>query len=273
MVAYYQKYIILFSLISLGIVFVFLNHVNVHAQTVLPGVDDEQSGQEPKQENKASLTYKAETIYDTGAVKADSDISNLVILMPEKKLINESFLPKDSTIVEGTTVFWYNGQKGTTHGIEVKDKDGETILTNSSIPFMNATKYQFDDAGKYSFSILNDSGVGSKGTITVIKNADSVDNLSTNATTPTLGMLVAPAGEEDFWKKHLHSLGFNLVDSYKFKYSGTNGETSVDEGQASDDSKGKDHILYVYTQKLDKDSTVVYRVGTKIKAVEDQLAD
>lgn len=84
MVAYYHKYIILFSLISLGIAFVSLNHVNVHAQTVLPGVDDEQSGQEPNQETKSSLTYKAKTIYDTGAVKADSDISNLVILMPEK---------------------------------------------------------------------------------------------------------------------------------------------------------------------------------------------
>lgn len=273
MVASYQKYVMLLGLISIGIAFVSLNHVNLHAQTVLPGVDEEQSEQQPEQQTKTSLTYKAKDVYDTGSVKADSDVSNLVILMPEKKLINEAFLPKDSTIVEGTTVFWYNGQKETTQGIEVKDKDGKTIFTNSSIPFMNATKFQFDDKGEYSFSVLNDLGSSSKGSITVIKNANSVDNLSTNATTPTLGMLVTPAGDEDFWKKHLHSLGFNLVDSYKFKYSGTNGGTSVDEKEDSDDSKGKEHILYVYTQKLDKPSTVVYRVGTKIKAVEEKLSD
>ena len=51
-------------------------------------------------------------------------------------------------------------------------------------------------------------------------------------------------------------IGFDFVDNYEF----VNGEVTT-SGQSNDVEK---NILYLYTQKLAKDSTVVYRSVRKL---------
>lgn len=209
--------------------------------------------------------YSAKQIFDSRSMTTDADVTNLVVLIPEKGLINSAFLPKDATIVEGTKVIWINGEKDTTPGIEVRDEKGKSLYSNSTIQFTNATSFTFDQKGTYTY--INPSSPTDTGTIKVITKGKSVDNPSTNATTPTVGLFVAPKADREFWQKHLNSLGFNVADSYTFKNKNVNTSTG------SETNDGDERILYVYTQKLDKDSSVIYRMATKINIAEKELND
>ena len=57
----------------------------------------------------AGIRYSAADIAQTNSMKADSDVHNLVILIPDTRLVTQGFLPLDATIVEGTKVIWSNG--------------------------------------------------------------------------------------------------------------------------------------------------------------------
>jgi hypothetical protein len=48
--------------------------------------------------------------------------------------------------------------------------------------------------------------------------------------------------------------------------------TGLDEEDAQEDTGDDSRTFYVYTQKLDKYGTVVYRVDTKIDALQEQIA-
>lgn len=97
----------------------------------------------------------------------------------------------------------------------------------------------------------------------MIGQDEAQDILETNSTTPTVGVFAATAEEDDYFQEHLNKLGFNIKSSYEFEEE----NKRIEEGGAN-----KERIFYVYTQARDKYGTVVYRVDTKVNALETHLA-
>lgn len=85
----------------------------------------------------------ATDIAQTNSLNLDSDVKNLVILIPDKRLITQDFLPLDATIVEGTKVIWVNGDKDGSHGISLEDSEMQPVFSNGTIPYQNGTEYTF----------------------------------------------------------------------------------------------------------------------------------
>jgi plastocyanin len=197
--------------------------------------------------------FSAKDVADTNSLQTDADIKNLVILIPDKRLTDKSFLPQDATVVKGTKVIWVNGDINATHGIVVQDKDGTTVFSNDTVPYKNGTSFTFDIKGTYSYS--DSQAPAAKGTINVIDAKDAPDNLSTNATMPTAGVFLVPAKDKSYFDKHFTTLGFKVVDS-----TGT-----------KDASTGGDNELYVYIQKSGKYETIVQRTDVKINFLQSKL--
>jgi plastocyanin len=219
--------------------------------------------------------FDAQSVYTSNSIRTDADVTNLVILIPEQQTISRPFVPQDATIVEGTTVIWINGQKDMIHGIAVQNEEGEELFSNSSIPYRNGASFTFDEGGTYTYSDTQNPSV--QGTINVIGPEDSQDIVETNSTTKTVGAFVVPTEEDDWWQIHLNSLGFNIKSSYDIgqgEGTVTNNAavTGLGEEEAEEDTGNDSRTFYVYTQKLDKYGTVVYRVDTKIDALEEQIA-
>src|SRR5262245_30429564 len=125
---------------------------SVYAQVnVMPGSNEPTNTTPSGGGSAAGIRYNAAEIAQTHSKKADSDVHNLVILIPDTRLVTQGFLPLDATIVEGTKVIWSNGDnsaQGKTHGISlVQDSDNQVLLSNNTIPFGNASQYTFDTAG------------------------------------------------------------------------------------------------------------------------------
>jgi plastocyanin len=211
--------------------------------------------------------FSAQSIYTTNSIQTDPDVTNLVILIPDQTVINRPFMPQDATIVEGTTVIWVNGQMNTVHGIAVQDEGGEEIFSNATIPYKNGTSFTFEEDGTYSYS--DSQNPLAHGTINVIGQDETQDILETNSTTPTVGVFAAPAEEDDYFQKHLNTLGFTIKSSYEFKKEGMRGGGGDDEDDNDEDNN--ERIFYIYTQARDKYGTVVYRVDTKVNALETHL--
>lgn len=212
--------------------------------------------------------FNAQSIYTTNDIQTDPEVTNLVILIPDQTVINRPFIPQDATIVEGTTVIWINGQMNTVHGIAVQDEDGKEIFSNATIPYKNGTSFIFEEDGTYSYS--DSQNPLAHGTINVIGQNEAQDILETNSTTPTVGVFAAPAEEDDYFQKHLNTLGFNIKSSYEFEKDGMRGGGRDDEDDNDEDNN--ERIFYIYTQARDKYGTVVYRVDTKVNALETHLA-
>jgi plastocyanin len=203
-------------------------------------------------------SFSAADIAQTNSMILDSDVENLVILMPDKRLVNQGFLPVDATIVEGTNVFWSNADKLNPHGISlVQDSDNQTLLTNGSIPFKNSTSYSFDTQGTYTFSDpTNQDPAAPPGKINVIAPANAPDNLSTNSTQATAGLFVVQAEDKDYFDMHFNTLGYHIEDSYMIP-----------------GPDGNDIQVYVYTQKSGKDTTIMERTGLKTEFVDAQIVE
>ena len=103
----------------------------------------------------------------------------------------------------------------------------------------------------------------------MIGQDEAQDILETNSTTPTVGVFAAPAEEDDYFQKHLNTLGFTIKSSYEFEKGGMRGSGEDDEDDNDEDNN--ERIFYVYTQARDKYGTVVYRVDTKVNALETHL--
>lgn len=203
-------------------------------------------------------SFSAAEIAQTNSMILDSDVENLVILMPDKRLVNQGFLPVDATIVEGTNVFWSNADKLNPHGISlVQDSDNQVLLTNGSIPYKNSTSYSFDTQGTYTFSDpTNQDPAAPPGKINVIAPANAPDNLSTNSTQATAGLFVVQAEDKDYFDMHFNTLGYNVEDSYMIP-----------------GPDGNDIQVYVYTQKSGKDTTIMDRTGLKTEFVDAQIEE
>jgi plastocyanin len=202
--------------------------------------------------------FSAADIAQTNSMKLDSDVENLVILIPDKRLVNQGFLPLDATIVEGTKVFWSNADKLNPHGISlVQDSDNQVLLTNGSIPFENSTSYTFDTQGTYTFSDpTSQDPAAPPGKINVIAPANAPDNLSTNSTQATAGLFVVQAEDKDYFDMHFNTLGYHVEDSYMIP-----------------GPDGNDIQVYVYTQKSGKDTTIMERTGLKTSFVDAQIEE
>ena len=141
-----------------------------NAQNVFPGLGSEEeqqpSGGSSTTTPVASAQFSAENIYKTQTMQVDADIKNLVIFIPDQKLIDQGFLPKDVTIVKGTKVVWVNGQINTVHSVAVRDDKGKEIFTSPPIPYRNGTEFTFDDKGTYSYS--DSQNPSAQGSINVI---------------------------------------------------------------------------------------------------------
>jgi plastocyanin len=216
--------------------------------STIPGSGDVGSSSPPT----AGPRLSAADIAQTNTLKLDSDAKNLVILIPDKRLVTQSFLPLDATIVQGTNVIWSNGDKAD-HGITLQDSDMEVLLSNETIPYKNGTEYTFDTLGTYTFS--DPANPSAKpGTINVVAPTNAPDNLSTNSTQATAGLFVVKAADKAYFDKHFNTLGYHVEDSYMIPGTG-----------------GNDIQVYVYTQKSGKYPTIVDRTGVKSQFIDDKV--
>lgn len=211
----------------------------------------------------SDMQFTAESVFNTNSLIADKDATEVVVMIPNSKIIGQKFIPSNITIAPATTVIWINGQN-TTNGIALYNEKGKELLSNSSIPFANATSYEFTHKGTYKFTSTSDPTVS--GIINVVSAKTLPDIAQTNATTHTIGLFAAPASEKDYWNYHLNTIGFNVKSLYDYLLP--NVTTTIEE--ADEDEKG---TLYLFTQKLSKFSSVVDRVSVKLHNVEKQIAD
>ena len=243
---------------------------SAHAQVnVMPGTNEPANttssggggggpGTVPGTVPAAGIRWNAAEIAQTNSLKADSNVHNLVILIPDTRLVTQGFLPLDATIVEGTKVIWSNGDNSTggPHGISlVQDSDNEVLLSNTTIPFGNASQYTFDTPGTYTFSDPTNPAAP-KGKINVVSPANAPDNLSTNSTQATAGLFVVQADEKDYFDHHFNTLGYHIEDTYMIP-----------------GPDGNNIQVYVYTQKSGKDSTIIDRTGLKSKFASEHIGE
>jgi plastocyanin len=193
--------------------------------------------------------FNAKAISEQNSIQTDADVKNLVILVPNKKLVDQAFLPLEATVVQGTNVIWVNGDPAASHGVVVKGNTGQSVFSNQTIPYKNGTQFTFDTIGKYTFSDPT-SPASTTGTINVVSPQNAPDNGSTNSTMPTAGLFVVPAGDKAYFDKHFSTLGYHAADSNIIKQTGTN--------------QGNDIDLYVYIQKSGKYDTILHRTAVKL---------
>lgn len=206
----------------------------------------------------AGPRFNAGDISQTNSLNLDSDVKNLVILIPDKRLVTQNFLPLDATIVEGTKVIWANADEGAIHGISLQDNDMEVLLTNATIPYKNGTEYTFDTQGTFTFydPTNTDPTTNVTGTINVIAPANAPDNLSTNSTQATAGLFVVQAEDKAYFDQHFNILGYHVEDSHMIP-----------------GPEGNDIQVYVYTQKSGKYSTIVDMTAMKSDFVDAQIEE
>lgn len=207
--------------------------------------------------------FTAESIYNTNSLIADNDVTEVVVMIPDDKMIQKQFLPGKLTIAPETTVIWINGQNNP-NGITLYNSEGKELLTNSTIPFANATSYEFNKKGVYSFTSTTDPSVN--GTVTVVSPQSLMDITETNATTHTVGLFVAPTSEKEYWNYHLNTIGFNIKSIYDYPLATATTSSEIDEEEEGTGT------LYLYTQKLSKFSSVVDRVSKKLHSAGVQIA-
>ena len=224
----------------------------------------------------------AEAIYESNSITTDSDVENLVIVIPDSTLsqygaspssaLFQGFLPANTTIVRGTNVTWINGDVNVTHGITVTDPDDEVILEESSIPYQNGTSFQFNKERQRPYT-FTDPATGKTGTITVVGSSEE-DDPNTNATKATVGLIVVPAYADARFSPHLQKLGFNAVSSVPIEGGG--GAPPQEEVNSTDTTTttGRDEgglILYVWTQQESDAQTVINRFASKLRTLEEIL--
>jgi len=240
------------------------SHLPANAQvSISPGTNEstnttsDDSGVGSSTPSSAGPRLIAADIAQTNSLNLDSDVKNLVILIPDKRLVTQDFLPLDATIVEGTKVIWVNGDKDGSHGISLEDSEMQPVFSNETIPYQNGTEYTFDTQGTFTFSDpLNADSSAPKGTINVISPANAPDNLSTNSTQATAGLFVVQEEDKDYFDMHFNTLGYHIEDSHTIP-----------------GPEGNDIQLYVYTQKSGKYSTLVDRTALKLQFIDAQVEE
>jgi plastocyanin len=209
----------------------------------------------------------AEAIYGSNSITTDSDVENLVIVIPDSSLsqygaspssaLLQGFLPASATIVRGTSVTWINADVNVSHGMILSAGEGEAavqIFEEASIPYQNGMSYMFDEEGEYTFA---EPISGMTGTITVVESAEEYDP-RTNVTRPTVGLMTVPAYGAARFSPHLNRLGFNAVSSFWVGGAAeeqqdvtTTGGVGGTPAQKGTSSSGEDSrlVLHVWSQR------------------------
>jgi len=157
---------------------------------------------------KLGIIY-GRTLNQQGIISVDSDVSNLVIETdrePERKNI---------TLVEGTAVIWINVYHSKQpQGISVKEKNsGQQVFSKLSVPYGSYASFKFARPGVYEYSNPKDSDISNIGTIHVISRGESIDNPSTNSTTPTILVLKVTLKDKDNFLNWVNSGGSIILSS------------------------------------------------------------
>jgi plastocyanin len=235
--------------------------------------------------NSSNSLLNAEAIYGSNSITTDSDVKDLVIMIPDSSLRQygskwQGFLPNSATIVSGTNVTWVNADVNASHGITLSssaaedDEDGGgQIFEEASIPYQNGTTYMFDEEGEYTFA---DPATGINGTITVVSDGDVDDDPVTNSSRPTVGLIAVPASDDARFSSHLNRLGFNAVSSFSATEATNNTNTSATTGggnttattRARDDGE---LVLHVWSQAESDAQTVINRFASKLRTLEGIL--
>jgi plastocyanin len=232
----------------------------------------------------------AEAIYGSNSITTDSDVENLVIVIPDASVsqyeaspssaLFQGFLPASATIVRGTNVTLINADVNVTHGMILSAGEGEgqaagQIFEEASIPYQNGTSYMFDEEGEYTFA---DPISGMTGTITVVESEE--DDARTNVTRPTVGLMAVPAYGEARFSPHLNRLGFNAVSSFwvgggaeEQEHVTTTGGVGGTPAQNGTSSSGEDSrlVLHVWSQQESDAQTVINRFASKLRTLEGIL--
>jgi plastocyanin len=232
--------------------------------------------------NSSADLLNAEAIYESNNITTDSDVENLVIVIPDNSLsqyeaspssaLFQGFLPGSATVVRRTNVTWINADVNVTHGIILSGGEGEAtgqIFEEASIPYQNGTSYMFDEEGEYTFA---DSISRMTGTITVVESAEE-DDPRTNVTRPTVGLMAVPAYDEARFSPHLNRLGFNGVSSFWVGGGAEDDDTTTGGGGSGSSSSGEDSrlVLYVWSQEESDAQTVINRFASKLRTLEGIL--
>ena len=207
--------------------------------------------------------YDAKEVSINKKLTVDPDAKNMIIMIPNKGLTSDPFIPIYAEIPKGTKVIWFNGDESI-HGVVVHNPRGEEILSNSSLQYKNATSFVFVNGGKYQFYDPTNPLI--KGSINVVDPSTSPQYLSTNETTNTVGVFLAPPINEKWFDEHLNALGYGIVSKYPFKQQQP---VSFESTENYTDDKT---LLYVYTQKSGKYDTILTRLALKTGILKDFMA-
>lgn len=158
--------------------------------------------------------------------------NNVLLLIPneahespnlpeEQRFVDQSYIPENIVVEQGTNIRWFNGDVGHTHKITLVDENSNNIFDSGTFAFNTISKpVVLDEPGKYSYSESNvideDPDFKMRGTITVGKNTTDL-NSKLNATTETVGLFMVPAQDS---KTHLDNLEKNdvqVLDEHTFE--------------------------------------------------------
>jgi hypothetical protein len=196
---------------------------------------------------KSPLIISAEDVYESGHLDLDSDIKNLIILIPQTTDNNHTQqinFAGGVTIVEGTKVTWLNSDPDESHDLMIEEKDtGRQMSSDINIQYGQTSEFEFDNDGTYSYSY---SGMPSvNGIIKVVAKNDVDDNSLTSSTNPILGIGLIPTDQKDSIQDRISQKDyilstFNVLDD-------------TPKSKAQNDSKNDlSYVMLVWAAKLFK---------------------
>jgi plastocyanin len=195
------------------------------------------------------LIIRAEDVYETGLLRLDSDIQNLIILIPQaidsissQQTDLYSNLPREVTIVEGTTVTWLNSDQSISHDLMVKEKNtGRLIFSDINIQYGKTSEFQFKNDGIYSYSY---SGIPSLNGIIKVVEKDAVDDNSlTSSSNPILGIGLVPSVQKDSIQERIEQKDY-LISTFEFQND--TGNSKLQENSKEDFT----YVMLVWAAKL-----------------------
>ena len=140
--------------------------------------------------------------------------------------MNQPYVLENIVTNVGTTVLWLNGDVGHKHKITLIDENSNTVFESGIFAFNSVSKsLTLTKPGKFTYSEANvnkdDPNFKMQGTITVIRNDNTLLNSSANSnlntTVDTIGFLNVTAKDIKVHLSNLENNGVDVLDQYTFK--------------------------------------------------------
>lgn len=175
-----------------------------------------------------------------------NNIEYLVILLPneahesqhlahpssDQRLINQPYIPQNTTVTRGTSVLWLNGDVDHEHKITLtgQNPNVDRMSFDSGVfAYNTATQpVTMNDTGSFSYSESDvndeDPDFVMNGTINVVNQPDNGTTNTTigdtidlpNANIDTVGTLMVPTEDLDTHTSDLKNRGFSILSTYNF---------------------------------------------------------